>query len=424
MLHPWKKKISLAMFHRRHPLPETPGVYFFLGERDEILYIGKATVLVDRVTSYFRDDIAATRGPKIVRMLERVRAIGWQPYDSVLEALLREGELIHRLQPPYNSDAKDDKSYNFVVITREKFPRVLLMREKDLLSEKITLPIKEKFGPYPRGQALQTALKIVRHIFPFRDRCIPFGEGEAIARHTQGKPCFHAQIGLCPGVCSGAVSAREYGKTIRRICLFFSGRKNTLIKKLEKEMHLAAREMEFEKAQTIKKLLFDLGHIRDVALMRADREESSTARIEAYDVAHLKGEATVGVMTVVQHGITKKSEYRLFTLRGEHGGDDLAALEEVLIRRLAHHEWTLPELLVVDGAFLQTRVAEGVLKRCRLTIPIVGVVKNKQHQPERLIGARGLITRFKPDILLANSEAHRFAIGFHRRKKRREFLPG
>lgn len=400
-----------------------PGVYFFLGSADEILYIGKATILADRVKSYFGDDLAETRGPKLVLMRERATQIAWRPLDSVLEALLLEGGLIKKYQPVFNTDAKDDKSYNYVVITDESFPRVLVARERDILTGKIDFKIKEQFGPYPRGGALQTALKIVRQIFPFREKCTPFSELNA-EQQLKAKPCFHAQIGLCPGVCTGAISKTEYRKQIKRISLFFSGKKADLVKRLEKEMHIAAKALKFEQANEIKKLLFDLGHIRDVALMKADREESSAARIEAYDTAHLQGEATVGVMTVVQHAIPKKSEYRLFKLRGEHGGNDLSALEEILTRRLAHQEWTLPELMVVDGALLQSDVAERILKRHRLTIPVVGVVKNEKHQPKKVIGLRGLIKRFEKDILLANAEAHRFAISFHRKKKREDFLQG
>lgn len=421
MSQPWIKKVTIERFLKNNPLPEMPGVYFFLGERDEILYIGKATVLADRVKSYFGDDLAETRGPKLVLMRERACSIGWRPLDSVLEALLLEGQLIKKYLPVYNSDAKDDKSYNYVVITDEDWPRVLTVRERDIMAGKIAFTIKEQFGPYPRGGALMTALKIVRQIFPYRDKCIPWTE---LSKDMQAKakPCFHAQIGLCPGVCTGAISKTEYRKQIKRIRLFFAGKKADLVKKLEREMHAAAKTLHFERANEIKKLLFDLGHIRDVALMKADRTESSAARIEAYDTAHLQGEATVGVMTVVQHAIVKKSEYRLFKLRGEHGGNDLSALEEILTRRFAHREWTLPELIVVDGAMLQSDVAVRILKKHGLTIPVVGVVKDAKHQPKKVIGPRALVKRFEQDILLANAEAHRFAIGFHRKKRRQEFL--
>lgn len=419
----WEKKISIASFLKENTLPETPGVYFFLGEQDEILYIGKATVLSDRVKSYFGPDLAETRGPKLVLMRERVLAIGWIQLDSVLEALIREGQLIKQHLPPYNTDAKDDKSYNFVVITKENYPRILLVRERDIETGKFVFPIKEKFGPYPRGEALRTALRIVRQIIPYRDKCVPYAELTEEAK-KKVRPCFQAQIGLCSGVCTARVSAIEYRKTVRRIALFFGGKKADLVKNLEREMKAAAKDLRFEEANEIKRLLFDLGHIRDVALMKADREEESAARIEAYDTAHLQGEATVGVMTVVQHALAKKSQYRLFKLRNEHGGNDLSALEEILTRRLAHSEWTLPELIVVDGALLQSDVATRILKKKGLTIPVVGVVKNDKHKADRIIGPRGLVKRFEKDILLANSEAHRFAIGFHRKKKRESFLRG
>lgn len=423
MSHPWEKKISLASFHEENTLPETPGVYFFLGDDDAILYIGKATILSDRVKSYFSPELEETRGPKLVLMLGRAVAIGWIPLDSVLEALIREGQLIKKYLPIYNTDAKDDKSYNFVVITQENYPRILLVRERDIETGKFDSPIKEKFGPYTRGEALRTALKIVRQIFPYRDKCTPYAELTE-EQKKKARPCFQAQIGLCPGVCAGAMSATEYRKTVRRIALFFGGQKVDLMKSLEREMKVAAKDLRFEEANEIKKLLFDLGHIRDVALMKADREEESAARIEAYDTAHLQGEATVGVMTVVQHAITKKSQYRLFKLRNQHGGNDLSALEEILTRRLAHDEWTLPELIVVDGALLQSDVATRILRKKGLTIPVVGVVKNAKHQPDHIIGPRGLVKRFEQDILLANAEAHRFAIGFHRKKKREQFLQG
>lgn len=419
----WDKKITATDFREKNLLPETPGVYFFLGPNDEILYIGKATILSDRVKSYFGPDLAETRGPKLVLMLERSISIAWIQLDSVLEALIREGQLIKKYLPPYNTDAKDDKSYNLVVITKEKYPRILIVRERDIETGKFIFPIKEQFGPYPRGEALRTALKIVRQIFPYRDKCVPYAELNPEQR-MKARPCFHAQIGLCPGICAGTITAAEYRKTVKRIALFFGGKKADLVKNLEREMRVAAKELRFEEANEIKKLLFDLGHIRDVALMKMDREESSAARIEAYDTAHLQGEATVGVMTVVQHALAKKSEYRLFTLRNAHGGNDLSALEEILTRRLAHDEWTLPELIVVDGALLQSDVAVRILKKKGLTIPVVGVVKDRRHKAARIIGARGLVNRFKDDILLANAEAHRFAIGFHRKKKREQFLRG
>lgn len=417
----WEKKVSLKAFQKKNTLPETPGVYFFLNEKEELLYIGKATSLHDRVKSYFLQDLAETRGPKITLMLPQIVFIGYQKTESVLEALILEGNLIKAHQPKHNTDAKDDKSYNHVVITKEKFPRVLMVRGRDIEQKKFTDPVKYIFGPFPSGGALREAMKIVRRLFPYRDKCLPYEELSA-EQQKKAKACFSAQIGLCPGVCTGQVSATEYARTINHIRLFFEGHKNTVVKTLKQEMKQAAKELRFEEAGEIKKTLFGLQHIQDMALIKDDLRERHAHRIEAYDVAHLMGTSSVGVMTVVEESRANPSEYRQFKLREKHGGNDLSALTEILTRRLKHPEWPFPEIIVVDGSFLQLGQAEKVLEEARITIPIVGVVKNKKHQPERLIGPEALIERFEKEILLTNAEAHRFAITFHRKRRSKDFL--
>jgi len=433
-------------------LPDLPGVYFFLGspkpsseggvgDKKEILYIGKATSLRDRVKSYFTQDILFTRGPKIVRMLELAENVEWQETDSALEALLLEANLIHKFRPPYNTDAKDDKSWNFVVITKEKFPRVLIDRGKKLETfsgdpkkeeQVLGYRIKKIFGPFPGGGSLKEAVKIVRRIFPFRDTCVPL---ENQKKKDIVKPCFNAQIGLCPGVCVGAVSARDYGKTIRNITLFFEGKKTTIIRNLEREMKHEAKALRFERAGEVKKTIFALTHIQDVALLKRGMFDGASSpslgdsggprgmpKVEAYDVAHLGGTDTVGVMTVVSGGEVQKSEYRKFIIQGEAKGNDLLAIEELLRRRFKHAEWPLPTLLVVDGSHLQRHVVEAVLKDFSLDIPIVSVVKDEHHQPKGILGPKKEREAFKNDILLANSEAHRYAISFHRKRRGKAFL--
>lgn len=438
----WEKMITLEAFRKKNTqpakatllvllagLPEVPGVYFFLDAEKKLLYIGKATSLRDRVKSYFSRDIDAARGPKITRMLWQARFVAYRRTDSVLEALLLESRLIKTHQPSYNTDAKDDKSYNHIVITKEKFPRVLIVRGRDIEQKKFTDPVKYMFGPFPSGGALREALKIIRKLFPFRDTCVPTDNRQPITdnkksttKDKRSQPCFNRQIGLCPGVCTGEISAREYGRTINHIRLFFEGRKGVLIRKLEREMKMAAKRLAFEQAGAIKKTLFGLRHIQDMALIKDDTRETNRHRIEAYDVAHLGGTASVGVMVVVRNSRADTSQYRQFRLRGKHNGDDLTALAEILERRLKHSEWPLPEIIVVDGGELQLGVAERVLLGAKLAIPIVGVVKNVKHQPERLIGPEALTGRFKKEIFLANSEAHRFAIAFHRKRRGKEFL--
>ena len=412
----WKRVISIS---KRSELPDNPGVYFFLSNELEILYIGKATSLRDRVRSYFSTDIQATRGPKISTMLAKATSIAYQPTDSVLEALLLESERIKEHAPIYNTDLKDNKSFNFVIMTDEEFPRVLSIRGRELAEGKAPGKILHLFGPFPNGLQLRSALKIVQNIFPFRDnKCKP----------GQGKPCFNRQIGLCPGVCTGEISKREYGSILRNITQFFEGKKDIVMKRLEREMKARAKALEFEKANEIKKTLFALQHIQDVALISEQGAENNkqgakTIRIEAYDVAHLAGGSAVGVMTVVENGIAEKNAYRKFRLRQEYTGNDLSALEEILRRRLGHPEWTLPDILAVDGSFLQYGVAERILAEQKLIIPIVGIVKNDQHKAERIIGDAGLIQRYTKEILLANAEAHRFAITYHRKRRNKDFLP-
>lgn len=450
--------MNLEIFNQKfaEKLPDIPGVYFFLGSpefnneggigaKKEILYIGKATSLRDRVKSYFTQDMLLLRGPKIVRMLALTEGIEWQTTDSALEALLLEANLVHQYHPPYNTDLKDDKSWNFVVITEEKFPRVLVERGKKMQKLKgknqnerrgegrnQTYKIRKMFGPFPSGGSLKEAVKIVRRIFPFRDRCTPQEDRKTPKKGeiVETKPCFNASIGLCPGVCAGKISAREYGKTIRNITLFFEGKKTTLVKNLEREMKREAQALRFERAGEIKKTLFALGYIQDIALLKRNLFEKDSSllnvdlsyRIEAYDVAHLGGSETVGVMTVVSDGEAKKNDYRKFILRGEANGNDLAALEELLRRRLAHPEWIFPNLIVVDGGDLQRHVAEAVLRDFAIDIPIVSAVKDNHHQPKGVLGPKKERDLFKNDILLANSEAHRFAISFHRKRRGKAFL--
>lgn len=397
-------------------LPNTPGVYLFRGKKRRTLYIGKATSLRTRVASYFRRDLIETRGPIITGMVEAAQSVDFLPTDSVLEALILEAALIKKHQPPYNTKEKSDKSFNYVVITDEEYPRVITMRDRNLV---VGVPsgIKDAFGPFPQGGVLREALAITRKIFPFRDKCVP----------NSGKPCFNAQIGLCPGVCTGRISRREYTRTIQRVKFFFEGKKKTLIRGLERDMKVAAKNLKFEEASRTKKMLFALNHIQDVALLKADfsreprtdignsglRSVLGAARIEAYDVAHISGTNTVGVMVVVEEDEVKKSDYRKFKIR-TGANNDVASLREMISRRFEHTEWPLPKLIVVDGGRAQVNAVDKVLKEWGVSIPVVGVVKDEHHRPKNILGDTALVRTYERPILLANSEAHRFAITYHR----------
>lgn len=412
--------MNLEQFKKKmKKIPDGPGVYFFLGKNKEVLYIGKATSLRSRVRSYFSPDLLHTRGPVLVQMLEKATSIDWRETDSVLEALLLEANLIKTHKPKHNTDLKDDKSWNYVVMTKEDFPRMLLVRGKEL-AVRDPDEFMHVFGPFPLGMQLKEALKIIRKIFPYRDTCIP----------DSGKKCFNAQIGLCPGVCSGDITKTEYRKIIRRIALLFHGKKAELVKSMERDMKAAAKKEDFEEAARLRGQLFALKHIHDVSLIKDEYRSPSMSltsqvgntRIEAYDIAHMGGKDVVGVMVVVEDGQPNKDQYRKFKIKEAKGGDDPGSLREVLTRRLGHDEWPLPRVIAVDGSTAQMNVAKKVLQEYGMAIPIVGVTKDEKHRPRAIQGEREVIAGRERDILLANAEAHRFAIGYH--KKLRNPLRG
>jgi len=390
-------------------LPDNPGVYLFKKDKD-ILYVGKATSLRDRVKSYFNDDLDLRRGLKITKMIQDATDIDWLETDSVLEALILEAKLIKKHLPPSNTLGKDNKSYNHVVITDEEYPRVILVREHDLkYKENLGFDIKYQFGPFPYALQLKEALKIVRKIFPFR------GEKDIVKKEVKRKSALNVELGLSPDF--SVVSKSDYQKTIRNIKMFFEGKKELLLKKLEKEMKDNVKKQEFEKADKTKRQIFALSHIQDIALLK-EQNISGVSRIEAYDVAHLSGTNRVGVMTVIENGMIKKQEYKKFNIKTEKGGDT-GALREILERRFNHEEWRLPKIIVVDGGKAQKNTAEKVLVDFGYQISVIAATKDERHRVKGFLGNSDIVLDNERDILLANSEAHRFAVRFHDQKRRK-----
>jgi excinuclease UvrABC nuclease subunit len=422
--------MNLIEFKKLH-IPDAPGVYTFRAD-GEVLYIGKATSLRERLRSYFNDDVIASRGRRIVDMVTKSTVIEYEVADSVLEAFIRETELIKKYQPPYNSKDKDNKSFNYVVITKEAFPRVLAIRGRDLEQGHAGLEISHSYGPYPYGGELKEALKIIRKIFPFRDTCMPATE---LAPDAVPKPCFNRSIGLCPGVCTGEVSASDYRKTIRNIHLFFSGKKKHILDTLRKDMMAHAQVQEFEKANDIKKTIFALEHIKDVSMIKRDTpaatyiepvhnttkqtpayvtskkhirhivqdwqgiEAERQFRIESYDIAHLAGSHMVGVMVVSTDFEFDRSQYRKFIINDYTKSNDIGALTEVVTRRFAHLDWKWPDVIVVDGGEDQRSAVATCVARIHATYvseypelaslilpPVISVVKDTHHKAREILG--------------------------------------
>ncbi len=403
-------------------IPTGAGVYFFLGRQKEILYIGKATSLKSRITSYFSPTIKEKRSVVIEKMVAESKSIDWVATDSVLEAMLLETNLIRIHKPRCNTRSKDDKSFNHVVITKDQFSRVLVVRGKDLLETDVSSQYLRVYGPFPNGALFREALKIIRRLFKFYDTNAPVTSDGKVTGMMRGKIDFNRQIGLYPDSCT----TEEYMRTIHHICLFFEGKKSEIIRELESEMHACAKREEFEKASVLKKKIFALQHIHDISLLKDESRlyrDDRSFRIEAYDIAHLAGEDMVGVMTVCNGAEPVKSDYRKFIIKGSAEVNDPRALGEILSRRLAHTEWPYPDCIVVDGSTAQRNSALTVLKKFDAVIPVVGVVKDEKHNPKHIIGPKKLIAEHKTAILYANAESHRFAISFHRKKRKNSFIP-
>lgn len=383
-------------------LPDTPGVYFFYKGK-KILYIGKATSLKDRVKSYFSNDLIKTRGMLLVDMVTNSDNIKFQKTNSVLEALLLETELIKKNQPYYNTKEKDDKSYSFVQITDENFPIVKIVRGKTLSED--DKKSDNVFGPFVSVDQLKKALKIIRKIIPYRDeKCIL----------NKNKPCFNYGINLCPGTCVNAISKKDYKKQIDRLKLFLSGNTEKVLKILEKDMKVLAKEKKFEHAAEIRNKIYALNHINDISLINKENDKNNI-RIEAYDIAHMSGQNMIGVMVVQENGEFNKDQYKKFIIKTVDNANDPKALYEVLERRFKHDEWGKPNLVVVDGNKIQLGVAQRFFKNS------VSIVKDEKHNAREVLNKEILkeINVKEEEIVKINAEAHRFAIKFFREKLRK-----
>lgn len=414
-------------------LPTAPGVYFLKDAQGAVLYIGKATNLRSRVASYFRGDVVSGRSQWIGSMVSRVAGIDFQETDSVLEALILESNLIKKHQPKYNTLEKDDKSFSYFAITKEDFPKVLIFRKTDINFEMLeakSQKLKTILGPYTSKHQMQVALKIIQRIFPFH-----------VMKQKTEKGCLDFQLGFCPGPYADAISRIDYKKNIRGIEMILQGKKKSLVSKLEKEMQSHAKKDEFEKAAILRNKIFALNHIRDVALMSRDFEgreakigslESDSMRIEAYDISNISGQHAVGSMVVFEDGQANKSEYRKFKIKTVEGSNDVAMMMEVLSRRFSN-DWAMPDLILLDGGLGHLNMAERLLhQELGLAVSIIAVAKGPtrkkldiRYDANSQINGNSQIMNIIEDYNLLKSimdEAHRFAITFHRKLRRKNAL--
>ena len=211
-------------------LPSRPGVYIMKDSKGDILYIGKANVLRNRVQSYLHPSL-----PKVVALVKKIKTIDFIVAKSDVEALLLESNLIKKYKPPFNVRLVDDENYPYIKITNEKYPRLLKVY-------RINGKNGEYFGPFPHGKAIDLSIKTIRKVFPVRTCNIKIREDKAIT------PCLLYHMKLCSAPCAHKISAKEYNKIVESLKLFLKGEGAKIIESLKRDMERAKNNLEFEKA--------------------------------------------------------------------------------------------------------------------------------------------------------------------------------
>ena len=373
----------LALKEIAKKAPTKPGVYFWLDKNKKVLYVGRASVLKNRLLQYFLKNVNS----KTREMVSVATNLKYLVCETILESIVLEAKYIKKYWPKYNIVDRDDRSFLYIIITNSLYPKPLIVRGQDL---KKFPPNKIKvFGPYQSRTLLENALRLIRRIFPW-STCQP----------NNGKACFDYQIGLCPGACLGEIKIKDYQKNIKNLELLLKGEKNKLISKLSKE-----------NPQQLKALK----HLQDVSLLtkEKDLQAETLARIETYDISHFGGKESYGSMVVFENGEAQKNEYRLFKIKEAPAGDDERALREVLLRRFKHQEWSKPDLIVIDGGQPQISFVGRELNRNNINVLIVGISK---FGGDKLVFNKGtskefkeIIKSLKETLLKSREEAHRFA---------------
>lgn len=409
-------------------LPASPGVYFHKGTNGEIIYVGKAAVLKNRVRQYFHH---TQKDPKTEALVREIADTDWIVVDTEMDALFLESEMIKRYMPKWNILLRDDKTVSYVRIDmKSEVPYVSFTRTPQ--DDKATY-----VGPFYGKSAVEKALRILRKVFPYYDK--PY----------DGKKTLNTDLGLTPGIEVGRVTPEEYKKNLRKLRLYLEGGRHKLIKELEKQMQQAAKAENFEEAAAIKSQLFGLRELQkkivfsDKEFLDISSDQALTdlqkllhlpnppKRIEGYDISHQSGTNVVGSMVVFTNGASDRSEYRKFKLRHQRN-DDTANLREVIERRLKHSEWPFPDLVILDGGVGQVNAVRDLLTAQH--IPVIGRDKSGDHT--RNASVRIIVPTHQdfqeitlsPDSHIAkliariDDEAHRFAITYHTLLKRKNML--
>jgi len=407
-------------------LPNQPGVYSLSGAKD-ILYVGKAANIKERVKSHFKQP-----SYKDNLFINKVKRIGFIETNSEIGAFLLEADLIKKLQPKYNVMWRDDKNYFYVGVTKDRYPHVFLTHQLKNKKNKIRA---DYIGPFIDGGAIKTTLRALRRIFPY----------STLKKHPQ-KPCPYCHLGLCPGP---NPNLKEYKKDLNKLKNILMGKKNNVLTKLQKEMKQAAISENFETAARIRNQISALEKTMDNAkviwtypvdkkdwprtekeLRKIVKKRKKIKKIEAYDISNIQGKEATGAMVTFIEGKPDKSLYRKFKIRTGDKPNDVAMIKEILERRLKHSEWDYPDLMLIDGGKAQLNAAQQALIQHKSPkskkIKVLALAKRKN---ELFVGTKknSLLLKDVPRevfdlILQLRDEAHRFARKYHFKLRKRKLF--
>lgn len=359
-------------------LPSSPGVYFHKSADGEIIYVGKAAILKNRVRQYFqsqRDMDVKTRA-----LVAEIDDTDWTETESEIDALFLESEMVKRYMPRFNILLRDDKSQMYVRIDmNNEWPYVCFTRN----------PADDGasyFGPYYNGFAIKKALRYLRRVFPYYTKPPKPGERADLDSH----------IGLSP---LPGVTSQEYKATLRKLIRYFEGGRKSLAKEIEKEMHQSAKLHDFENAARLRNRLNDLRELQR-KIMFGDREfldiskdkalsdlvtllglPKIPARIEGYDISHMGGVNVVASMVVFTNGVSNRSEYRKFKTKIEQN-NDTANMNETIHRRFSEKNiasWGMPDLVLIDGGKGQLDAAIKAMQERGVKVPVISIAKREEE---------------------------------------------
>lgn len=360
-------------------LPTSPGVYFHKSKDGEIIYVGKAAVLRNRVRQYFQD--SRLRDAKTDALVAEIYDTDWIEVESEIDALFLESEMIKRYKPRYNILLRDDKSQIYVRINmKDVYPYISFTRQ----------PLDdgaEYYGPYYNGWAVKKALRYLRRVFPYSTHIT-----------LPKRVCLQYHLGLCPGVEEHKISSHDYKAILRKLILYLKGERQLLVRQLESEMKVAAANKEFEQAAKLRNQIYNLRELQK-QIVFSDREfmdiskdqalaglqqlltlPGAPRRIEGYDISHMSGTNNVASMVVATNGVADKTEYRKFKMQIP-GNNDFAHMNETMLRRFSgkHLDWPKPDLLLIDGGKGQLGAALDGLEARGVKIPAVGLAKRLEE---------------------------------------------